>query len=256
MKILLSPSKTLYEDLSAIQLPEKEVSLPEFLPETKKIVKELKSLNEEKLAELMSVSPKLATLNHERYKKFKTPFTSSNTAPALLQFEGDVYKGITAKEWDKKTRDFAARSVRILSGLYGMLRPWDRMHPYRLEMGTKLKVNGKRDLYHFWGNQITEALLKECKKGEVVVNLASKEYSKVVDLKVFGDRVVEPVFQEEKDGKRRVVALFAKQARGLMTEFVVRERVTEPEGLKDFRAEGYRFRKGLSDSGRYYFVRK
>lgn len=254
MLAILSPSKTLdFEDALAC----KEHTQPALLSDAKKLLAELKKFSAAELEELMSISSKLAELNRDRFQSFKTPFKPTNARQALLAFRGDVYTGFELEEYRIADYRFAQKHLRILSGLYGILRPLDLIQAYRLEMKTKLKNPRGDDLYTFWGSKISEELNKAAKesRSEVLVNLASNEYFKAVDRDHLELPIVTPVFQENKGKELRVVALFAKQARGAMANYIVTERIKKPEDLKKFSVDGYRFNAKLSSEKKFVFVR-
>ena len=199
----------------------------------------------------------IAKLNTDRYQSFKTPFTPKNAKQAIFAFKGDVYSGIDIEEYSDADLEYAQKHLRILSGLYGCLRPLDLIQPYRLEMKTKLHNVRGENLYQFWGDRITDELNKalEKQKQPVLVNLASNEYFKSVKPKQLKGRLLNINFKETKDGKTRVVAIFAKRARGMMTDYILRNRIEKPEDIKKFKQGGYRFRKELSDEKQWTFVR-
>lgn len=209
------------------------------------------------IGKLMHISDKLAELNHERYQQFALPFTPDNAKQALLAFKGDVYLGFELEAYEEEDFDFAQTHLRILSGLYGLLKPLDLMQPYRLEMGTKLKNRRGKDLYEFWGNRITTHLNEAMQAAgtETLVNLASNEYFKSVNQDKLKGRIITPIFKEEREGQLKMIALFAKKARGLMSNFAIRHRLTDVEDLKHFRAEGYTFRPEASTDDQWLFAR-
>ncbi len=254
MLIVLSPSKTL--DFSS-KIPALPHTQPEWLGESAALIKALRGYSEAELGELMGISAKLAALNAERYRTFKTPFTARNARPALLAFKGDVYDGIAVESYREKDFAFAQAHMRILSGLYGVLRPLDLIQPYRLEMGIALPTKRGKNLYRFWENRVTDtlnaALAKH--KNKLLVNLASEEYFKAVKPDALDARLLNVVFKEKQKGTLKVVGLFAKKARGLMADFIVKNRIDDDKGLKAFVENGYRFEKGLSDEYHYVFVR-
>ncbi len=255
MLLILSPSKT--QDFETPAPHGLKASAPALLRESEILVKELRRLSAPKLERLMEISPKLAALNAARYQAFRTPFTQENARPALFAFQGDVYDGLQADIFSSADCKFADAHLRILSGLYGCLKPSDLIQPYRLEMKTKLKGSHGSDLYAFWGDRIT-AFLNEsfaASGSNILINLASEEYFKAVNLKKLEGIIITPQFKEIKAGKPVTVALFAKRARGLMAHYAIKNRIATPEGLKDFGAEGYRFSKDLSDFSHYVFTR-
>ena len=254
MIITLSPSKG--QDFETPALT-KKYSRPADLMASGLLIKELRKIKAEQLRELMDVSSNIAELNVARYKSFKTPFTPKNARQALLAFKGDVYSGIDVEHFSAADYDYAQDHLRILSGLYGCLRPLDLIQPYRLEMKTRLKNPRGDNLYQFWGEEITNSLNKVLKKQQqaVLVNLASNEYFKSVKPKLLQGELLNINFKETKNGKTRVVAIFAKRARGMMADYIIRNRIEEPAGIKKFRKDGYRFSKELSDDRQWTFVR-
>ena len=251
MLTLLSPAKTL--DFSP--MPEGlATTAPRFENDVEVLLARCKELSAADLAELMSLSEPLAQLNYERFQAMRLPFTPENSKACLLAFQGDVYKRLDAGTLSRRDLEWAQDHVRILSGLYGLLRPLDRIQPYRLEMGTRLDNERGANLYQFWGDKLADALNEES-DGAPVLNLASNEYVKAVPTDRLSSPMVTAVFQEMRDGKPKTIAFLAKKARGLMTRFVVENRIDEPEGLKDFGEEGYAFEPDLSTGDRLVFLR-
>jgi len=254
MLITLSPSKG--QDFAS---PFKTTvsSTPEHLGHSRMLIKELRNVDLMALRSLMDISEKIADLNIARYKSFKTPFTEKNARPALFAFKGDVYSGIPASEYTKADLEYAQEHLRILSGLYGVLRPMDLIQPYRLEMKTKLSNPRGENLYQFWGELITDSLNDTLARHAhpVLINLASNEYFKSVKKKRLQGRLLEIRFKETKEGKTRVIAIFAKRARGMMTDFILRNRIEKPEGIKDFNSDGYRFSAKDSTENQWVFKR-
>ena len=257
MITILSPSKT--QDNTNQLASESAIShtLPVLLQESEKLVSTLRQKSPDALADLMGISDTLAHLNHERYQHFAVPFTPENARQALLTFQGDVYTDIAIEHYEKADFDFAQSHLRILSGLYGLLRPLDLIQRYRLEMKTPLKTERGTNLYQFWGDRITDQLNKAFQEQQetTLVNLASQEYSKVVDVKKLQADVVTPVFKEAKNGKFRTVAIYAKRARGKMANFIVRHRIDTPEQLKTFNEGQYEYSENLSSKNQWVFVR-
>ncbi len=255
MLVLLSPAKTL--DLDPVDC-DLETFKPDFQSQAKKLVKRARELSKAELKKLMSISDDLASLNYERFKSFKLAPKPETGKPAILTFKGDVYIGLDAPSLRKKDLEFAQEHVRMLSGLYGVLRPLDRMQPYRLEMGSSLTNERGKNLYQFWGDRIAKSLKKELRgrKAPVVVNLASNEYFKAVDQKALGAPVVTPVFKEIKDGVPKVISFVAKRSRGSMTRHIIDNRITDPEELKKFDFEGYAFQPKVSTEDTWEFHRK
>ena len=254
MLVIISPSKT--QDFSDSARPAAH-SKPDLLPESSQLVKELQKMKPQSLAKLMDLSEKLADLNYERYQQWQTPFTEDNAKQALFAFKGDVYTGIPVEEYSEAELAYAQEHLRILSGLYGLLRPLDLMQPYRLEMKIKLKNKRGADLYKFWGNRLTTALndVLTQQKEPVLVNLASNEYYKAVQPKLIQGRIITPQFKEFKNGKYSTIALFAKRARGMMTDYILRNQLQDPEDLKGFDREGYHFSEPQSKGDEWAFVR-
>ena len=240
MLIVLSPAKSLdYKTPSKV----KASTLPEFVSESAKLITELKKLSPQQVANLMGLSDQLAALNVGRYRDWSKKFTTENSKPAIYAFDGDVYDGFDVKTLNAKAVDFAQDHIRILSGLYGALRPLDLMQAYRLEMGTAFKNARGKDLYSFWGSRVTDSLKKvlEKQKKPVLLNLASEEYFKVLQSKDLGCPIISPVFQDAKDGKYKIISFYAKRARGLMARYVVENRITDPADLKSFNLDGYKY---------------
>ena len=240
MLIVLSPAKSLdYKTPVKVKAP----TLPEFASESAKLIAELKKLAPQDVAKLMSLSDQLAVLNVGRYRDWSKKFTTENSKPAIYAFDGDVYDGFDVKSLNAKALDFAQDHVRILSGLYGVLRPLDLMQAYRLEMGTSFKNARGKDLYAFWGARVTDSLKAalEKQKKPVLLNLASEEYFKVLQPKDLDCPVISPVFQDAKDGKYKIISFYAKRARGLMARYVVENRITDPVDLKGFNLDGYKY---------------
>lgn len=255
MLITLSPAKTL--DFEKQQLTKRH-STPVLLKDSHQLVKCLREYSAKELSELMGISPDLAELNRKRFGEWHTPFTVSNAKQAVLAFRGHAYLGLNAVDYSADDFKFAQDHLRILSGLYGVLRPLDLIQAYRLEMGTKLETSGVKNLYEFWGTKITDTLNADLKKSKdkVLVNLASNEYFKSVQPKLLDARVVTPVFKENKGGTCKVVSVFAKKARGLMSSYIIQNRLTDVEGLRAFDVEGYRFSVKLSSENEWVFARK
>ena len=251
--MLISPAKTL--DFS--QSDYKEHTLPVFLKESKQLISILKKKSVPEIKTLMKVSDKIAILNVERYHNFKTPFSSQNAKQAILAFQGDVYRGLNAADFNKKDFEFSQKHLRILSGLYGVLKPLDLMQAYRLEMGTRLEHKAGSNLYQFWGDKITEQLNADltAQKDDIILNLASKEYFKSVNPKRLNGRLIEVNFKEEKDDKFKIVAFFAKKARGMMCHYVIKNKIKKLNDLKGFDYENYCYNEALSTADSYIFTR-
>jgi cytoplasmic iron level regulating protein YaaA (DUF328/UPF0246 family) len=240
MLIVLSPAKSLdYKTPAKVKAP----TLPEFVSESAKLIADLKKLAPQDIAKLMGLSDQLAILNVGRYRDWSKKFTEENSKPAIYAFDGDVYDGFDVKTLNAKAVAFAQDHIRILSGLYGALKPLDLMQPYRLEMGTSFKNARGKDLYAFWGSRVTDSIKKvlEKQKKPVLLNLASEEYFKVLQPKELDCQVISPVFQDAKDGKYKIISFYAKRARGLMARYVVENRITDPADLKGFNLDGYKY---------------
>jgi len=254
MKIVVSPAKSLnYEQ----ELPTTRATQPKFLEQSETLAAVLKKKSKKSISELMSISDKLAQLNTTRYQEFTTPFTKKNARPAIYAFDGDVYTGLDAYTIPTEKLDTLQDTLRILSGLYGILRPLDLMQPYRLEMGTKLEVNKSKNLYEFWDSSITDALNKELKKDELFINLASNEYFKSVQTKDLKVPVITPVFKDYKNGKLKIIAFYAKKARGSMVRYIIDKDAQTIDDLKGFDYDDYRYSKEHSDEqkGELVFTR-
>ncbi len=254
MIITLSPSKG--QDFESAS-PTKKFSKPLALKDSELLIKELRKINSKQLQELMTVSENIANLNVDRIKTFNTPFTTKNAKQAVFAFKGDVYSGLDLDKFSEDDYAYAQDHLRILSGLYGCLRPLDLIQPYRLEMKTKLKNDRGDNLYQFWDDRITKSLNTALKKQEepVLVNLASNEYFKSVKTKLLEGRLLNINFKETKDNKTRVVAIFAKRARGMMADYIIRNKIEKPEDIKKFKAGGYKYNKSLSDDKQWTFER-
>ncbi len=254
MLMILSPAKTLDYESPVPALP---LTTPDFVKEAKVLIGLLRELSVQDVATLMDLSDKLAALNVARYAEWSPRFTNANSRAAVLAFKGDVYEGMEAWTFDADDHAFAQQHLRILSGLYGLLRPLDRLQPYRLEMGTSLKNPKGNTLYAFWGDTIAKALNEALavQGDDVLINLASEEYNKAALTKALKARVITPQFREEKNGKFKIVSFYAKKARGLMAGHIIRHRLTDPAQLKAFDAEGYAFNASLSKGDTWVFTR-
>ncbi|MEQ1964167.1 peroxide stress protein YaaA [Xenorhabdus khoisanae] len=254
MLITISPAKTL--DYVSPLATEK-YSQPELLGESQQLIEVCRTLTPAQIGSLMSISDKLAGLNSARFGEWQPNFTPENARQAILAFKGDVYTGMQAETFSADDFDFAQTHLRILSGLYGVLRPLDLMQPYRLEMGIKLENLRGKDLYQFWGDRITDQLnaALEQQDDEILVNLASDEYFKSVNTKKLAARIIKPVFLDEKNGKYKVISFYAKKARGLMSRFIIQNQLTDPARLVEFNLEGYAFDESLSKGNELVFKR-
>ena len=254
MLVVLSPAKNL--DLSPADIP-LDATQPVLMSDTQSLAKQCKKLSPADLSSLMGISDKLAILNAERFSSFTTPFTEDNAKPAVLTFNGDVYLGLDASTLSDEDLAFSQQHLRILSGLYGVLKPLDLMQAYRLEMGTKLANNRGDNLYQYWGSKIAKALNSDQDSNDdpVLINLASNEYSKAVDKKTLKAKIITPVFKDEKKGTYKVISFYAKKARGMMARYIIDKRITNPEQLKQFDTAGYTYSAELSKANEWVFTR-
>ncbi len=250
MLAVISPSKT--QDFNPSDIT--AFTQTRQMAQSQVLVDILKNKTRDEIAALMSISEKLSLLNFERFQNFNTPLTLSNAKQALLAFKGDVYNGIDASSLDVQDLEFAQCSVRMLSGLYGVIRPLDLIAPYRLEMGTKLVNDKGKNLYEFWGSGISQVLNED--ESEVIINLASNEYFKGIDKKALQAKIIHIVFKEFKNEAYKVIGIYAKRARGLMVRYMIDHRLHSPESLKAFDVEGYGFNPSLSNELTWVFTRK
>lgn len=252
MKIIISPAKSL--DFET-KVPTTLHTQPQFLAQSEKLHKKLKTLSRKKLSELMKISDDLASLNYERNQNWQVPFTPKNAKQAVYAFTGEVFRGLDVNSLAADKLPVLQERLRILSGLYGLLKPLDLMQPYRLEMGTKLKVGRTENLYKFWGDTLAEALNNELQDDELFVNLASTEYFKAVPKKTLKVPMVTPVFKDFKNGQYKTIMTFAKKARGLMVRYIIENNVETLEGLKGFNTDGYGFDENMSTETELVFTR-
>lgn len=255
MLIVLSPAKTLdYET----PLKAKVFTLPDYLDNSGELISRLRQLSSLDISELMKVSTKIAELNFDRYEAWDKKFTEKNARQSVLAFKGDVYTGLDAGSFNSSDLNCAQKHLRILSGLYGLLRPLDLMQPYRLEMGTRLDTDRGKNLYEFWGSTITEGLNAQLKKikSDCLINLASNEYFKAVKPKELNADIITPAFKDYKDGDYKMIGIYAKRARGTLGRFIIQNRITDPEDIKSFTGEGYKFNKTLSKGNTWVFSRR
>lgn len=254
MLTVISPAKKI--DAKSVSRIGK-YSIPDYLDDSKILISELRKLNPKDIEKLMKVSSDIATLNFERNLSWRLPFTSDNSRYAIHAFNGQVYVGLKAKTLNESDLDFAQKHLRILSGLYGILRPLDLMQAYRLEMGTALENPLGKNLYQFWGIKITEAINKELQnhKHNVLINLASNEYFKSIKSKLINGEIITPVFKEAKGNDFKVVTVYAKTARGLMSRFIIDNRIENPEEIKAFDIDRYIYNKDLSSEKEWIFTR-
>ena len=252
MKIVISPAKSLDFDR---QLPTERYSEPSFTTEAERLNKLLKKKSPKSLSKLMGISANLGALNWERNQSWSLPFTTENARQAVYAFNGDVYRGLDVYTLPEDKIDALQDKLRIISGLYGILKPLDLIQPYRLEMGTKFPVGVKKNLYEFWNKKITDSLNNELGENELFVNLASNEYFKAIDSKKLKTPVITPVFKDLKNGEYKTIMTFAKQARGYMTRYIIDTDAQTIDDLKGFNYEGYGFSEGMSSENELVFIR-
>ena len=252
MKLVISPAKSLNFES---KLPTTKTTESCFLAESERLNRLLKKKSARSLSKLMKISPALGQLNYERNQEWHLPFTKDNARQAIYAFNGDVYRGLDAYTIPKEKLDKVQDTVRIISGLYGILKPMDLMQPYRLEMGTKFPVGKNKNLYEFWKKKVTQALNDELEDDELFLNLASNEYFKAIDTKALKVPVITPVFKEFKDGQYKTIAIFAKLARGLMTRYIIDTNAKTIDDIKGFNYEGYGFDANLSTETELVFTR-
>ncbi|MDE2387562.1 MAG: peroxide stress protein YaaA [Betaproteobacteria bacterium] len=254
MMIVISPAKTLdFETPPGTQ----EHTQPGFLDESVQLIGTLRKLEPDQIGALMSISPKLAVLNSDRYFSWQRPFTLENAKQAIFAFKGDVYTGLDAETMTAAELAFAQQHLRMLSGLYGVLRPLDLMQPYRLEMGTQLKNPRGNNLYEFWDDKITQALNQDLvkQKDSILINLASNEYFQSIQPNKLNARIITPVFKDQKNGVYKIISFFAKKARGMMSRYIIQHKLAEPDAIKKFDVAGYRFSQADSSQDEWIFTR-
>lgn len=254
MLALISPAKTLDYQTA---LPTDQFTLPRLLPQSEQLIADCRKLSSSDIANLMKVSEKIAQLNRERFHDWQADFSFANARQAIFAFKGDVYTGLDAYDLEQPALEFAQQHLRMLSGLYGLLRPLDLMMPYRLEMGTKLANIAGHNLYEFWGDQITDLINADLAQAqsEILVNIASDEYYKAVQAKRIRAEIVKPVFLDQKHGQYKVISFYAKKARGLMARYMIENQLSRIDELKAFNLDGYYFDALSSSSGELVFKR-
>ena len=252
MKTLISPSKTLNFDNNINCDITSKCRLIDYTSELHKI---LISYSKNDLKNLMNVSDKIAELNYNRFKTWEDPSNSKTSKQAIYAFKGDVYSGLDAESIDEDKFDYLQNSLRIISGYYGLLRPFDQILPYRLEMGTKLENENGNNLYKFWGDKITDVLNEDLDSNDIIVNLASDEYFKSINKDKIKSKIITPVFKEFKNGLYKVIAIYAKKARGLMSRFLIERKSTSIDDIKLFNIDGYSFDSNLSNDSQLVFTR-
>lgn len=255
MLSIISPAKTLdFETPPSTD----QYTQPDYLEQSRELINILRGYSPQQLAELMGISNKLAGLNTARYTKWSTPFDLDNAKQAIQAFQGDVYTGLEASTFSAEDNAFAQVHLRILSGLYGLLRPLDLIQPYRLEMGTRLPSAAGKDLYAFWRDRLTRDLETAIAQSgsNILVNLAPNEYSKAIEIKRLSARVVTPVFKDAKKGQYKIISFYAKKARGLMSAWLIRNRIDSPDAIESFDIDGYRFNSAMSEGDTLVFTRQ
>ena len=254
MLLLISPAKTLDYETPATTA---EFSTPGFLADSQALIDQLRELTPPQISRLMGISDKLGDLNFARFHSWQVPFSADNAKQAVLAFKGDVYTGLEAEQMSEQDLQWAQQHLRILSGLYGVLKPLDLMQPYRLEMGTRFENSRGKNLYEFWGDKITTALNDELQAqgSATVINLASNEYFKAVKPKALNADIITPVFKDWKNDKYKIISFYAKKARGMMSRYIIENRIEEPEGIKQFVTAGYQYNEALSSAREWVFTR-
>jgi len=252
MLVVISPAKKLDENCDKNIIS--KFTLPPYLDNSKKIISILKKYSVSSLSKLMNISDKISHLNYERYIKWSLPFDKNNSHPALLLFQGDVYRGISVKDFENDDFLFAQKSLRILSGLYGILKPLDLIQPYRLEMGTPLKIGKFKNLYDFWSDKITQEINKD-KNSDYLINLASAEYFKSINVSTLKSKLINISFKEKRDGNFKIIGIHAKKARGLMSRYIIKNKIADPKRLKKFNLDHYKYNKTLSSDSDWVFTR-
>lgn len=255
MLLVISPAKTLDFDTP---VKTKVSTTPDFLNQSQQLIDELLGLAPADISSLMKISDKLGVLNYDRFHSWKTPFNTDNAKQALLAFKGDVYTGLDAESFSAAEFRFAQKHLRILSGLYGLLRPLDLMQPYRLEMGTKFANSAGANLYQFWGDTLTQAVNAQLKKtkSDILVNLASNEYFKSLQRNEINAEIITPVFKDKKNGQYKIISFYAKKARGLMSAYVIKNQLTDVNDLKRFNVDSYNYNESMSSPCDWVFTRE
>lgn len=255
MLTVISPAKTLDFDTPPVTAA---FTQPGYLEDSEKLIRKLRSLSRKKIGELMGISKDLAQLNYERYLSWHSDFNPGNAKQAVLAFKGDVYLGLEAETFTEEDFEFSQNHLRILSGLYGVLRPLDLIQPYRLEMGIRLPVRRKKNLYDFWGTRLTEDInnVLEEQEERVLLNLASKEYFGAIQPELTKGTIINPIFKDWKNGEYKILSFFAKKARGRMSSWIIRHRIDKVEEIKGFDLDGYEFNESLSNTHDWVFTRR
>ena len=252
LKVIISPAKKLnFED----ECPSDTRTRPELLEKSGPLIKKLKTMSSVEIGKLMKLSDSLSELNYKRYQSFTPKKIESLGKQAAFAFNGDTYTGLDINSFNKKELDYAQKHLKILSGLYGVLRPMDLILPYRLEMGTKLKFDQYKNLYDYWKKDITDQIVSDLNKDDLIINCASQEYFKAVDEKLLSDRIITPVFKELRNGEYKIISFSAKKARGMMAKFILKNRIKNIEDLKNFNEEKYKYNSSLSEGNELVFTR-
>ncbi|TAE01162.1 MAG: peroxide stress protein YaaA [Bacteroidetes bacterium] len=251
---LISPAKTLDFDTKSRVT---KFSIPDFLTDSEQLMDQLKKCSAAQICELMSISQNLGELNHQRFQSWNPEFDLKNAKQAIFAFKGEVYLGLQAENFENKDLNFAQKNLRILSGLYGLLKPLDLIKPYRLEMGTKFLNHKGKDLYVFWDKKLSQKVEVELENhaDKTLVNLASNEYFKAIKSKLFAHKIITPIFKDFKNNEYKMIGFFAKKARGMMAAFIVKNKIEQPKQIKDFDSEGYVFNPKLSTESEWVFTR-
>ena len=253
MIVVISPAKKLDFETSA---PTRKFTTPKNISMSKALIKDLRKCSAKEISKMMKISDDLTSLNIKRYKSFTTPFNLDNAKQALFAFKGDTYVGLDANSFTKKDIDYAQKHLRILSGLYGLVSPLDLIQPYRLEMGTNFQCGKSKNLYEFWNENITKQLMQSLKKEKILINCASNEYFKSINTTMLdGVKIMTPAFKEKKNGEFKMIGLFAKKARGMMSRFIIQNQIKNSKDLLDFDLDGYKFNKKLSSELSPVFTR-
>jgi len=252
MLVIISPAKRLNFETSA---PLKDFTQPIYLKKSQVLINQLKKCSALEISKLMKLSDSLTQLNVKRYKDFKTPFNLKNAKQAIYAFQGDTYLGLDASTLKKTEVNYAQQHVRILSGLYGLLAPLDLIQPYRLEMGTKLTCGTNKNLYEYWKEDLSKHINNILKKEKILVNLASREYFSAINFDELDGEIITPTFKEQKGDKFKIVGLFAKKARGMMSRYIIQNKVTTVSKLKKFHHDGYQYSSSLSSANEIIFTR-
>ena len=253
MLIILSPAKK--QKFSSCSF--KEQKLPNFTAETQELINHLREYSQEEIQKLMEISPELAALNEQRFKDFDITYDTNSKSPAILAFQGDAYRSLQAQDFNESEQEFCQNHLAIISGLYGLLNPYDLIQPYRLEMKTKIKTEKANNLYEFWGNKISKALEEKMEnhKNKIIINLASDEYAKAIQKNTLKSPIIKIDFKEHKNDKYQTIGIHAKKARGAMTRYIIKNKLNECEQITEFNCDNYKFNHKMSTENNYIFTR-